>query len=75
MGSRGGKSGRFREFNSQKIFSKTMFDRKYLGKCHVKGFIANQNSSIMINSKKALKKMPFSFGFILYLRLIPYQNL
>ena len=28
------KSGRFREFNSQKIFSKTRFDKQYLGKHH-----------------------------------------
>ena len=40
---RGGKSGRFREFNSQKIFSKTRFDRKYLGKHRGIGSFANQN--------------------------------
>ena len=34
VGSRGGKSGRFREYNSQKIFSKNRFDRIYLGKHH-----------------------------------------
>ena len=54
---RGGKSGRFREFNSQKIFSKTRFDRKYLGKYHGIGSFPNQNSSIMVNSKKVMKKM------------------
>ena len=37
---RGGKSGRFRELNSQKILSKTRFDRKYLGKLYVKGSLA-----------------------------------
>ena len=46
---RGGKSGRFREFNSQKIFSKTRFDRKYLGKHNGIGSFANQNSSVMVN--------------------------
>ena len=47
--SRGGKSGRFREFNSQKIFSKTRFDRKCLGKHHRIESFANQNSSVMVN--------------------------
>ena len=47
---RGGKSGRFREFNSQKIFKKTRFDRKYLGKHHGIGSFVNQNSSVMVNS-------------------------
>ena len=49
-GSRGGKSGRFRELKSQKIFSKTRFDRKYLGKHHGIGSFANQDSSVMANS-------------------------
>ena len=35
---RGGKSGRFREFDSQKIFSKTRFDRKYLGNNNIRVF-------------------------------------
>ena len=43
------KSDRFREFNSQKIFSKTRFDRKYMGKHHGIGSFANQNSSEMVN--------------------------
>ena len=60
----GGKSGRFRKFNSQKIFSKTWFDRKYF---------ENQNSSRMVKSK--LKKVAFSFVFVLYLRLKPWQEL
>ena len=47
---RGRKSGRFREFNSQKTFSKTRLDRKYLGKHHGIGSFANQNSGVMINS-------------------------
>ena len=47
---RGGKGGRFREFNSQKIFSKTRFNRKYLGKHHGIGPFANQNPSVMKNS-------------------------
>ena len=72
---RGGKSGRFREFNSQKIFSKTRFDRKYLGKYHDIRSFANQNSSVMLNSSRQLKKMPFSIVFILSLRLKPCQNL
>ena len=46
----GVKSGRFRKFNSQKIFSKNRFDRKYLGKHHGIGSFANQNSSVMVNS-------------------------
>ena len=71
---RGGKSGRFCEFNSQKIFSKTRFDTKYLGKHHGIWSFANQNSRAMINSTKALKRMQFSFVFILYLRLKPCQN-
>ena len=68
---RGGKSGRFREFNSQKISLKIRFDRKYLGKCHDIGSFSNQNSNIMVNSSRKLKKMPFSFVFILSLRLKP----
>ena len=72
---RGGKSGRFREFNSQKIFSKTRFDRKYLGKYHDIRSFANKNSSVMLNSSRQLKKMPFSIVFILSLRLKPCQNL
>ena len=75
MGHRVGKSGRFREFNSQKIFSKTSFDRKYLGKYHGIGYFANQNSSKMVNSNNGLKKMAFSFVFLLYLKLKPFQNL
>ena len=72
---RGGKSGRFREFNSQKIFSKTRFDRKYLGKYHDIRSFANKNSSVMLNSSRQLKKMPFSIVFILSLWLKPCQNL
>ena len=72
---RGGKSGRFREFNSQKIFSKTRFDRKYLGKYHDIRSFANKNSSVMLNLSRQLKKMPFSIVFILSLRLKPCQNL
>jgi len=41
---RGGESGRFCELNSQKIFSKTKFRRKYLGKLFGLGTFANQNS-------------------------------
>ena len=37
---RDGRSGRFREFNSQKISSKTRFDRKFLGKHHGIGSFA-----------------------------------
>ena len=74
-GGRGGKSGRFREFNSQKIFSKTRFDRKYLGKYHGIGSFANQNPSKMVHSNIVLKKMAFSSVFLLYLRLKPCQNL
>ena len=44
------KSGRFHEFNSQKIFLKIKFDRKYLGKHHGIGSFVNQNSSVMVNS-------------------------
>ena len=44
---RGGKSGIFNEFNSQKIFSKIRFDRKYLGKHHGIGSFANGNSSVV----------------------------
>ena len=47
---RGGKSGRFCEFNSQKIISKTRFGRKYLGKHHGIGSFANENSSAMVDS-------------------------
>ena len=47
---RGGKSGRFHEFKSQKIFSKTRFDKKYLGKHHGIESFANQKSSVMVNS-------------------------
>ena len=72
---RGGKSGIFREFNSQKIISKTRFDRKYLVKYHWIGSFANQTSSKMVNSNMVLKKMAFSFVFILYLRLKPCENL
>ena len=50
MTPRGGKSGKFNEVNSQKIFSKIRFDRKYLGKHHGIGSFANQNSSVMANS-------------------------
>ena len=63
---RGGKSGRFHEYNSQKIFSKTRFDRKYLGKHYRIGSFPNQNSCVMVNSNQALKIMRF---FILYSRL------
>ena len=72
---RGGKSGRFREFNSQKIFPKTSFDRKYLGKYHGIGSFAIQNSGKMVNSNKVWNKMAFLFIFILYLRVKPCQNL
>ena len=74
MTNRGGKSGRFREFNSQKIFSKNRFDRKYLGKYHDIRSFANKNSSVMLNSSRQLKKMPFSIVFILSLRLKPCKN-
>ena len=40
---RGGESGRFLEFNSQKIFSQTSFDGKYLGRYHGIASYANQN--------------------------------
>ena len=63
------KSGRFREFNSQKIFSKTRFDRKYLGRHHGIGYFATQNSSVMVNRNQALKRMQYLFVLIMYLRL------
>ena len=66
---RGEKSGRFREFNLQKIFLKTRFDRKYLGSLPGIGSFANPNSSVMVNSNLTLKRMLFSFVFLLYLRL------
>ena len=50
VGNKGGKSGRFHEFNLQKIFWKTWFDRKYLGKHHEIGSFANQNSNVIVNS-------------------------
>ena len=43
-----GKSGIFREFNSQKIFLKTRFDRKYLGKHH--GADAPKNTYVLYGS-------------------------
>ena len=72
---RGGKSGRFREFNSQKIFSKTRFDRKYLRKYHRIASFANHNSRIMLFSNKISKKKAFLFVFILYTGLEPCPNL
>ena len=36
--------------SKQKIFSKTRFDRKYLGKHHGIGSFVNQNSIVMVNS-------------------------
>ena len=47
---RGEKSGRFHEFNLQKMVSKTRFNRKYLGKHHGIGSSDNENSSVMVNS-------------------------
>ena len=69
------KSGRFREFNSEKIFSKTRFDRKYLRKYHRIASFANHNSRIMLYSNKVSKKMAFLFVFILYTGLEPCPNL
>ena len=42
-----------------------------MGKYHRIGSFANQNSIKMVNSNKVLKKMAFSFVFILNIRLKP----
>ena len=55
-GVKGGKSGRFREFKSKKIFSKTRFD----GKHHGIGSFSNQNSSVMVIFKICIEVIAIS---------------